>query len=131
MLGILLILSTAQAQELRAGPYIQHVSPNSAWILWETTSTDLSLVNWGETTVLWESPLGSTISTSGDARVHEVELSGLEPDTRYYYRVGTETIGSETYHFVTPPAPEAEASTAMIARAMTKPGRAILVSTKR
>ena len=110
-----LVIAAAQAQSLNAGPYIQQASPSSAWIVWETTGTDLSLVNWGPSSALESSSLGSSKPTSGDNEIHEVELSGLDPDTRYYYRVGTDPLGSATYHFVTPPEPGAEASTTMVA----------------
>ena len=84
MLALAMTLFTAHAQELNAGPYIQQASPSSVWILWETTDSDPNIVYWGETSALGESTLGSRIPTSGDAEVHEVELTGLEPDTRYY-----------------------------------------------
>ncbi len=105
----------ARAQELHVRPYLQDATPSSAWILWETTSGEESRVEWGELETLGRTASGAAITTEGTARVHEVQLTGLAPATRYYYRAHTGAVASEVLHFTTPPARDAEASFRMIA----------------
>jgi MYXO-CTERM domain-containing protein len=100
----------AAAQELHVQPYLQDATPTSVWISWETTSGEESRVEWGLDETLGATAMGSAIAIEGEARVHEVPLTGLSPATRYYYRVHTGTASSETSFFTTPPMPEAEAS---------------------
>ncbi|MBX7194078.1 MAG: metallophosphoesterase family protein [Sandaracinaceae bacterium] len=104
----------ARAQALHVQPYVQDVTPSSAWILWETTSGEESRLEWGPTDALGETATGSAIAIEGDARVHEVELTGLSPATRYHYRVHTGTVASDTFFFTTPPARDAETSARIV-----------------
>ena len=112
---VALAAAPAAAQELRVGPYVQDVRETSAWILWETTEGDESVVEWGGSDVLGESATGSSLASEGTARIHEVELTGLTPATRYHYRVRTGTAASETFHFTTRPAAESEVSFRIVA----------------
>ncbi len=102
--------AAAFAQAIHVPPYVQDVRPTSAWILWETTSGEESRVEWGPAEALGASATGSSVPTEGDARVHEVELTGLSPATRYYYRVHTGGAESAIAYFSTPSLPSAEAS---------------------
>ncbi|MCB9596319.1 MAG: fibronectin type III domain-containing protein, partial [Sandaracinaceae bacterium] len=105
LLVVLLALATpASAQELHVGPYVQDVTTSSAWILWETTGGEESVVEWGATDALGQSATGGSIPSEGTNRVHEVELTGLLPATRYHYRVRTGAAVSEPFHFTTAPA---------------------------
>ncbi len=100
----------ASAQSLHVEPYVQDARPTGAWILWETTSGEESRVEWGPTDALGSVATGTALTTEGDARVHEVELTGLAPATRYHYRVHTGSAASETSFFTTPALPSDEAS---------------------
>jgi len=113
--GMLIAPPPASAQELHVGPYLQDATPSSAWIMWETTSGEESRVEWGGTDMLGESAMGTSIAIEGTARVHEVQLTGLDPSTRYHYRVHTGALVSETFFFTTPPARDAETSFRMVA----------------
>lgn len=115
VIAALLLAAPASAQELHVGPYVQDARPGSAWILWETTSGDESVVEWGPTDALGESATGAAQASEGTARIHEVELSGLAPATRYHYRVRTGALASEVFHFTTPPARGSEASFRIVA----------------
>ena len=84
MVGLLLssLPLPVHAQEMLVAPYLQSVSQTEAWILWETSSGDESLVEWGATPDL-DRTAGGTFQVGLDAaRLHEVRLEGLEPDTR-------------------------------------------------
>ncbi|HEY0710290.1 MAG TPA: metallophosphoesterase [Polyangia bacterium] len=96
--------SPAQAQVSR-GPYLQNGSSTAVSVRWRTSIAGDSRVRYGTT-------LGNLTSVIDDATAtteHEIRLTGLAPDTRYYYAVGTTTstqAGDDANHFfVTAPAP--------------------------
>jgi hypothetical protein len=64
------------------GPFLQSVTPNSIWVVWETTSPLTGQVEYGLT-----SELGQVVEENDDVLHHEVQLIGLKPYTNYYYRV--------------------------------------------
>jgi hypothetical protein len=91
------------AQTITIQPYLQDASPHSISILWETDSEEESIVEWGPTEALGNQTLGIAYPSSGDARVHEVQLENLERFTKYYYRVKTGPAVSDIFAFKTPP----------------------------
>ena len=98
-------------------PYLQNATPHSMHILWETDSDSPSIVEWGMYVFLTETTYGSSFSNYGNSKIHTVELTNLEPDTRYYYRVvvGDYESYSDLHDFITPPDPSSEASFRIIA----------------
>lgn len=105
----------ADAQTLLAGPWLQTATPTSAWILWETDDHDESRVEWGPVgEPLSQSTEGASLPHSG-GRVHEVQLTGLEPGATYAYRVVTGAAMSEAHRLTTPERAEAEAPIGFIA----------------
>lgn len=65
-------------------PYVQKSTPDAVTIKWKTDVPTTSRVRFG-------TAVGSqtnTVDSSGLTVNHEVTLSGLSPDTRYYYTVG-------------------------------------------
>ena len=42
--------------------------------------------------------------------MHTVQLTGLQPSTRYFYRSVTSDLVSQIYDFITPPDPDSESS---------------------
>ena len=96
-------------------PYLQNATPNSINILWETDSYDESIVEWGMYVFLSEFSEGSSFINYGNSRIHTVELTDLEPSTRYYYRLVVGDTYSDLYDFITPPDPSSEASFKIIA----------------
>jgi hypothetical protein len=99
----LLSICYLTAQSITIQPYLQDASPHSISVLWETDSEEESIVEWGSTEALGNQTLGIAYPSSGDARVHEVQLENLERFTKYFYRVKTGTAVSEIYAFKTPP----------------------------
>jgi hypothetical protein len=60
------------------GPYLQDATPSTAKIMWETSSGDQSLVEWGTTQKLGKKTAGIAYDVNyTDARVHEVNFVGL------------------------------------------------------
>ena len=96
-------------------PYLQDATPNSMHILWETDSYTESILEWGMYVFLSEQTIGSSIINYGNSRIHTVELTDLEPSTRYYYRVMYENEYSDLYDFITPPEPSSEAAFRIVA----------------
>jgi predicted phosphodiesterase len=74
------------------------------WVTWGMTPT--STVEFGTTSGVYDFSIsGTNHSYSGwSGYIHDVILTGLIPDTRYYYRVGDESMGwSDEFDFMSPP----------------------------
>ena len=84
------------------GSYIQSATQTAATIRWRSSAATNSRVRWGTT-------LGSYPNTVDDAASvteHEVRITGLIADTKYYYTIGTTSgvISANQYnYFVTAP----------------------------
>lgn len=90
---------------LTRGPYLQKGTPGGSVVVrWRTNAATDSRVQYG----LSAGKLTSGASDGAVKTEHEVTLTGLAPNTKYYYSVGTsleEIAGGDTNHyFVTPPA---------------------------
>jgi hypothetical protein len=66
------------------GPYLQLGTPSSVIVRWRTDVPTDSVVRWGGEADL----LANSITNGTRTTEHEVQLSGLSADTRYYYSVG-------------------------------------------
>jgi chitodextrinase len=90
VVGLLYAVFTAgesMAQSLTRGPYLQLGTPTSIIVRWRTNVSTNSRVRYG-------TELGNLTSMVDQATLtteHEVTLTGLTPNTRYYYAVGTST----------------------------------------
>lgn len=102
-------------------PYVQNVLPDSAWILWETPDGEHGAVEWGPTEALGMTSCGGLrdflldISLDRTELVHEAQLTGLEPDTTYWYRAVTGKSRSNIQHFRTAPTRDSEAPLRFVA----------------
>lgn len=72
----------SQDQPQPRGPYLQSVTPNSVWVVWDTTSQSMGKVEYG-----LSPELGEVTEESESVLHHAVQLTGLKPYTEYYYRV--------------------------------------------
>jgi len=80
---LLLVVSSAfAAPAITKGPYLQDARPDGVVILWETSESATSRVDYGLTT-----SYGPSVTSSTAVRIHEVRLTGLAADTAYHYRV--------------------------------------------
>ncbi len=100
--------AAAQTPGLLVEPYLQSPTPASMVIGWETQGSTQSQVEYGLTTALGQVASGTSINSGGGAIIHHVELTGLQAQTRYYYRTVSGSIVSPTYFFTTHPALTAE-----------------------
>ncbi len=84
-------------------PYLQNVTPTSAVVRWRTTAPSTTRVEWG----LAADALENTVDVLGTRIEHEVEITGLPPETEIFYAVGSTAellAGGDAEHaFDTPP----------------------------
>ncbi len=97
-------LTASDTISLTRGPYLQIGTPTSTVVRWRTSAGSESRVHYG-------SELANLSAFAHDGVVtteHEVTVSGLQPNTRYYYSIGTGTTtlagGDANHFFVTSPA---------------------------
>ena len=93
---------------LLRGPYLQAATSTSIVVRWRTDVLTRGVVQWGKT-------LGQPDRSAQDSVLvteHKILLTGLEPDTKYYYSIGAyrDSLqwGADDY-FVTLPKPGTEA----------------------
>ncbi len=96
------LFSEALAAVAIRGPYLQLGTMNSIVVRWRTDVPSVGRVLYGQ------SPTALVESIQGDETTdHEIKLSGLQPDTKYYYAVATSSEilsgGDDSHSFVTSP----------------------------
>jgi len=100
----------AGAGSLTRGPYLQKAAPTQMTIRWRNTLYDLGRVRYGSTPATLNQTVDEPSVPTGQFN-HLITLTGLTPNTTYYYSVGA---GSETlapspadnaagFTFTTPP----------------------------
>ncbi len=101
--GTALISSTVVT--LSRGPYLQNGSHTNTTVRWRTGGNVIGRVRYGTNLASLDLLADEATSTNE----HEIKLTGLLPDTKYYYSVGTAVTtlaGSNANHFfVTAPLP--------------------------
>ena len=99
----LLIDFTLTGQIIVRGPYLQKGTTTSVVVKWRTDTNDSSIIEFSTDTSF------SSKITSSDATPkteHELEITGLLPNTKYFYRIGIDgslLIGSPDLYFKTHP----------------------------
>ncbi|MBD0777570.1 metallophosphoesterase [Maribacter sp. ANRC-HE7] len=88
------------------GPYLQTGTPTSVIVKWRTDTATESVVNYGkELGSLTKNETSKVLTTE-----HEVALSGLTPNTKYYFNIGnatevlSESVSGDMY-VITAPTP--------------------------
>jgi len=103
MLWLIQVISSPAWGALERQPYLQNVTDSQVVLRWRSDMPTDSVVHYG---VQLEN-LNRTVSISGATTEHEVVVSGLNADTRYYYSVGssagTEAGGDAWHYFRTAP----------------------------
>jgi hypothetical protein len=96
-------LTSASDIGLLRGPYLQLGTPTSVYLKWRTDAATDSKVQYGTS----PTSLNLMVNSATAKTDHEIQLTGLQPNTKYYYSVGTGTQklqGDETNFFITAPA---------------------------
>ena len=89
------------AQNISIYPYLQNATNTSITIMWECENCNSSFLEWGEYPSLGTIVYPSTEITSSSTLIHSAEINQLSPNTKYYYRVKTETETTSLYTFIT------------------------------
>lgn len=109
LVPLLALTATLQAATtIVRGPYLQSATPTSMVVRWRTDTTEASVVSFGTE----RGQLTGVAKADGVTSEHIVLLSGLKPNTKYYYAVGAAPL---------PPASSAEKKAA----AEDAPGKAV------
>ncbi|NBD23035.1 S-layer homology domain-containing protein [Paenibacillus glycinis] len=95
------ILNVSAESTIIKGPYLLYTGSNSAMsVLWQTSDNQPNTIKWGTDT---NYSLGEkSVETYGSDNQHKIDLTDLQPATKYYYEVDGQA-GS----FVTAPAADA------------------------
>ena len=102
-LGLLVPAAALAEVALLRGPYLQSGTTERVVVRWRTDVAAGSRVEFG----LAPDALDRTKQVDGATTEHAVELTGLEPETDYYYAIGTASgrlAGDASLRFRTPPA---------------------------
>ncbi|MPR32855.1 metallophosphoesterase [Salmonirosea aquatica] len=95
-------LKGVQAELIR-GPYLQKASPTSITVRWRTNVYDRSRVQYGPQ----PNEMEYFVDDSTLVSEHSIQLTGLKPNTKYYYTIGnladTTIQGDADNYFVTLP----------------------------
>jgi hypothetical protein len=93
-----LSLTGSTGVRITRGPYLQMGTSNSMSVRWRTSAPTDSRVRYGTAVT----SLTDQAFVSGSRTEHEVKVTGLLPNTRYYYDIGSSTTaigGGTTGHF--------------------------------
>ena len=105
--GIGQVWQTANtAPTITRGPYLQVGTPNSIVVRWRSDGNSDSRIRYGTN----PQNLDQIANLPENTVDHEVLLSGLSPETRYYYAIGNSSDGVVSdpgFYFVTAPAANA------------------------
>ncbi|MDL5514981.1 metallophosphoesterase [Arenibacter sp. M-2] len=88
------------------GPYLQSGTPTSVVVKWRTDFATESVVHYGKSL----KSLSKKASSNNVTTEHEVALSGLSPNTKYYFNIGnkagvlSESVSGEMYIITAPKA---------------------------
>ena len=95
-------LTASDAISVTRGPYLQMGSPNSLIVRWRTDAPTDSRVRFGTD----QANLNSSASDSAVVTEHQVTLTGLNPNTQYFYSAGNAAgplTANPALTFYTPP----------------------------
>ncbi|MFM8359796.1 MAG: metallophosphoesterase, partial [Verrucomicrobiota bacterium] len=86
------------------GPYLQNVTPDAITLRWRTSVNSDSRVRYGTSA----DNLAATAASATLKTEHEIRLTGLAPDTLYYYAIGNSEAdlasGVDYFFYTAPPA---------------------------
>lgn len=95
---LLLIPFSVVGQVVNRYPYVQKPTETSVLVAWNTATSGIGTLHWGSS----PSSLTSSLSEASARQKHAIELSGLQPNTQYYYQVRTDAGDSSSVeHFWT------------------------------
>jgi hypothetical protein len=84
-------LSVAGSTKIVRGPYLQQSGTDSIKIRWGTEVKTPSYLRYAKNLSALIAGNHKEVSNASLSSVHDLKLTGLQPDTQYYYAVGTES----------------------------------------
>lgn len=110
------VASTAvQGEPLIVQPYLQHPTPSSIIVGFETATNTNGTVEWGPTQALGSFASTAAKQSTAGTYIYHATLKGLQPDTRYWYRVLIDGSPTATWPFMSASAPTSESPTTFVA----------------
>jgi hypothetical protein len=97
-----LCIGESFGQSVVRGPYLQTPTENSIIVMWRSNVATNSVVWYGTDST----QLNSSAAGNNNATDHTVNLTGLQPYTKYFYAVGDQAIyggGTSNHFFYTAP----------------------------
>jgi len=88
--------------------YLQSPTPTSIYVCWHDFRDISSHIEYGSTEALGNSLAGTTHKFNNYYIWHWAKLTGLQPETTYYYKIVTDTMETEIKRFKTQPNNAAE-----------------------
>ncbi len=103
---VALWIATAAAQTVTVQPFLQSVTPEGAWVVWEAEGAVGGEVRWGDSaTSLTQSATATAQPVEDGAVILQAELRRLTPGSRVFYEVQTGEIRSAVADFLVPATP--------------------------
>jgi len=96
-LFIILYSGIISAQVVNRYPYIQSPDPTSAIIAFNTATAGVGTINWGTSA----GSLPSVVTDVSSTQTHALSITGLQPNTKYYYQAVCGSFSSDTEYFYT------------------------------
>jgi hypothetical protein len=101
---LLLLVTTGTALALDMWPYLQSPTESSVWVTWKTSITSDTQVLYGtDQNALTSAVTGTTNPLSSTYYYHSAQLTNLQPNTLYYYRIQSDGQQSQVFRFKTQP----------------------------
>jgi predicted phosphodiesterase len=117
----LLFFSVSTEAKIIAGPYLQNPRSTTITIRWISDDGGKSIVHYGaDLKLVAAGPNGIHYVKLG-SYLHEVAITGLQPNTRYVYRANSNNTLSDQYSFKTAPPAGSPISFLAISDAQMKP----------
>jgi len=106
MLLLLLMLCSSLLGDTRLTPYLQTKTHNTIWVAWKTAADLETKVKFGQAeNNLSQIVNGNCQVLSANYYYHTAKLTGLQPDSYYYYQVISGDSISRVFRFKTAPLP--------------------------
>jgi 3',5'-cyclic AMP phosphodiesterase CpdA len=99
---LLFLLSLKVSAQVTRQPYLQIPTPTSVVVSWQSGTGVIGNVYYGTSV---SSLTENIIESDFEEIYHEVEISGLTPNTKYFYSVDGPSKGTGDQYFITAPQP--------------------------
>ncbi len=95
--------STPSTGTILTGPYLQNVDTAGITIMWESKSSSAGTVRYGIDQTVGSSATSSVYNPLTGSFIHKVRLAGLTADTKYFWKMETDSGSSPAKTFRTSP----------------------------